>query len=177
LRVAARAAALENLDPLDAGTDRQVLDLLLADGSVYPHKGWFTSLNREVAKGTGTIEVLTVFPNPERILRPGQYGRVRVPRPRAEDKPMVVVPENAVKELQGTFTVAVLTPEDTVQIRTVEVGPRVMKLWAITKGVNAGERVITEGVQKVSDGQKVVAQPDPSVAAPPGGSPAADAGG
>ena len=177
LRVAARAAALENLDPLDAGTDRQVLDLLLADGSVYPHKGWFTSLNREVAKGTGTIEVLTVFPNPERILRPGQYGRVRVPRPREEDKPMVVVPENAVKELQGTFTVAVLTPEDTVQIRTVEVGPRVMKLWAITKGINAGERVITEGVQKVSDGQKVVAQPDPSVAAPPGGSPAADAGG
>jgi membrane fusion protein, multidrug efflux system len=177
LRVAARAAALENLDPLDAGTDRRVLDLLLADGSVYPHKGWFTSLNREVAKGTGTIEVLTVFPNPERILRPGQYGRVRVPRPRGEDKPMVVVPENAVKELQGTFTVAVLTPEDTVQIRTVEVGPRVMQLWAITKGVNAGERVITEGVQKVSDGQKVVAQPDPSVAGVKGGSAAADAGG
>jgi membrane fusion protein (multidrug efflux system) len=90
---------------------------------------------------------------------------------------MVVVPENAVKELQGTFTVAVLTPEDTVQIRTVEVGPRAGKLWAITKGINAGERVITEGAQKVSDGQKVVAQPDPSAAGTQGGSGAADAGG
>lgn len=176
IQVAARVAELEKLDPLDAGPERRTLELLLADGSVYPHKGWFTSLNREVAKGTGTLQVLTVFPNPERILRPGQYGRVRVPRPK-EDKPMVVVPENAVKELQGTFTVAVLTPEDTVQIRTVEVGPRAMKLWAITKGVTAGERVITEGVQKVSDGQKVVAQPDPSVAKAAGGSPAADAGG
>jgi membrane fusion protein (multidrug efflux system) len=176
MRVAARAVALEKLDPLDAGADRQILDLILADGSVYPHKGWFTSLNREVAKGTGTIQVQTVFPNPDRILRPGQYGRVRIPRPK-EDKPMVVVPENAVKELQGTFTVAVLTPEDTVQIRTVEVGPRAGKLWAITKGINAGERVITEGAQKVSDGQKVVAQPDPSAAGTQGGSGAADAGG
>ena len=175
IRLAARAAELEKLDPLDAGPDRRILELILADGSVYSHKGWFISLNREVAKGTGTIQVQTVFPNPERILRPGQYGRVRAPRPRDEDKAMVVVPENAVKELQGTFTVAVLTPEDTVQIRTVEVGPRAMKLWAITKGVSAGERVITEGVQKVADGQKVIAQPDPSVKAA-GGSPAADAG-
>jgi len=176
IRVAARAAELEKLDPLDAGADRRNLELILADGSVYPHKGWFVSLNREVAKGTGTIQVQTVFPNPERILRPGQYGRVRVPRPKEGDKPSVVVPENAVKELQGTFTVAVLTPEDTVQIRTVEVGPRAAKLWAITKGVNAGERVITEGAQKVTDGQKVIAQPDPSAAKAAGSTPAADAG-
>lgn len=176
MRVASRAVALEKLDPLDAGPERQVLDLILADGSVYPHKGWFISLNREVEKGTGTILVQTVFPNPERILRPGQYGRVRIPRP-PEGKPMVVVPEVAVKELQGSFTVAVVTPEDTVQIRAVEVGPRAAKLWAITKGVNAGERVITQGAQKVSEGQKVVAQPDPSVAASQKSAPAADAGG
>ena len=176
MRVASRAVALEKLDPLDAGPDRQVLDLVLADGSVYPHKGWFTSLNREVEKGTGTIQVQTVFPNPERILRPGQYGRVRIPRP-PEGKPMVVVPESAVKELQGSFTVAVVTPEDTVQIRPVEVGPRASQLWAISKGVNAGERVITQGAQKVSEGQKVVAQPDPSVPGEKAGAPAADAGG
>ncbi len=175
MRVASRAVALERLDPLDAGPERQVLDLILADGSVYPHKGWFIALNREVQKGTGTIQVQTVFPNPERILRPGQYGRVRIPR-RDEGKAMVVVPENAVKELQGSFTVAVLTPEDTVQIRTVEVGPRAAKLWAITKGVNAGERVITEGSQKVSEGQKVVPQPDPSVAASQKSAPAVDGG-
>jgi membrane fusion protein (multidrug efflux system) len=181
MRVASRAAALEKLDPLDAGADRQVLDLVLADGSVYPHKGWFISVGREVEKGTGTIQVQSVFPNPERILRPGQYGRVRIPRP-SEGKPTVVVPESAVKELQGTYTVSVVTPENTVQIRPVEVGPRASKLWAITKGISAGDRVITEGAQKVAEGQKVVAQPDPSAAGQaaqasqkPGG-PAADAG-
>ena len=181
MRVAARAATLERLDPLDAGADRQTLDLLLADGSIYPHKGWFVSVGREVEKGTGTIQVQTVFPNPERILRPGQYGRVRVPRP-TDGKPSVVVPESAVKELQGSYTVSVVAPDDTVQIRPVEVGPRVSKLWAITKGVNAGDRVITEGAQKVAEGQKVVAKPDPSAAGQaahatqkPSG-PAADAG-
>ena len=163
MRVASRAAALEKLDPLDAGADRQVLDLVLADGSVYPHKGWFISVGREVEKGTGTIQVQSVFPNPERILRPGQYGRVRIPRP-SEGKPTVVVPESAVKELQGTYTVSVVTPENTVQLRTVEVGPRASKLWAITKGISAGDRVITEGAQKVAEGQKVIAQPDPSAA-------------
>jgi len=181
MRVASRAAALEKLDPLDAGADRQVLDLILADGSVYPHKGWFISVGREVEKGTGTIQVQSVFPNPERILRPGQYGRVRIPRP-SDGKPTVVVPESAVKELQGTYTVSVVTPENTVQIRSVEVGPRASKLWAITKGISAGDRVITEGAQKVAEGQKVVAQPDPSAAGQaaqaaqkPSG-PAADAG-
>jgi membrane fusion protein (multidrug efflux system) len=177
LRVASRAVTLEKLDPLDAGPERQVLDLVLADGSVYPHKGWFIALNREVEKGTGTLQVQTVFPNPERILRPGQYGRVRVPRP-TEGKPMVVVPESAVKELQGSFTVTVVTPEDTVQIRAVEVGPRASQLWAITKGINAGDRVITQGAQKVSEGQKVVAQPDPAVAGQKAAAvPATDAGG
>jgi membrane fusion protein (multidrug efflux system) len=94
----------------------------------------------------------------------------------------VVVPESAVKELQGSYTVSVVTPENTVQIRAVEVGPRVSKLWAITKGISAGDRVITEGAQKVSEGQKVVAQPDPSAAsqaahaAQKPSTPAADAG-
>ncbi len=175
MRVASRAVALEKLDPLDAGPERRILELILADGSVYTHKGWFTSLNREVEKGTGTIQVLTVFPNPERILRPGQYARVRIPRQEA-GKAQIVVPEAAVKELQGSYTVAVVGPDDTVQFRKVEVGPRAGALWAITKGVNAGDRVITEGLQKVSDGLKVTAQPDPSVGAKPGSAPGADAG-
>jgi len=175
-QVAERAARLEKLDPLDAGPDRRVVDLVLADGSVYKHKGWFVALNRNVEQGTGTIQVQTLFPNPEKILRPGAYGRVRVPRPDL-GKEVVVVPETAVKELQGSYTVAVLTPEDTVQIRTVEVGPRAMKLVAITKGLHAGERVITEGAQKVSDGQKVSPQPDPSASQKTASAPAVDAGG
>jgi len=176
LRVASRAAALETLDPLDAGPERQVLNLVLADGSVYKHKGWFIALNREVQKGTGTLQVQTVFPNPERILRPGQYGRVRIPQLEA-GKALVVVPEAAVKELQGSYTVAVVTPEDTVQIRAVTMGPRAGQLWAVTKGVNAGERVITEGLQKVSEGLKVTAKPDPAFASKAGSAPAPDAGG
>lgn len=162
LRVASRAAELEKLDPLDAGPERAVLELILADGSVYGHKGWFVSINREVEKGTGTIQIQTVFPNPERLLRPGQYGRVRIPRP-AMGKALVVVPEAAIRELQGSYTLGVVGPDDTVQIRAVEVGPRAAGLWAVTKGLSAGERVVTEGLQKVSEGMKVIAKAAPSV--------------
>jgi membrane fusion protein (multidrug efflux system) len=176
LRFAGRVAELQKMDPLDAGPERRVIELMLADGSIYPHKGWFASLNREVEKGTGTLQVQTLFPNSERILRPGQYARIRVPR-QQEGKALIVVPEAAVKELQGSYTVAVVTPEDTVQIRKVEVGPRAGALWAITKGVNAGERVITEGSQKVSEGLKVTAKPDPSRVGKSGSAPAPDAGG
>lgn len=176
LKVATQAADLEKQDPLDAGPGRAVLDLVLADGSVYPHKGWFVSVGREVEKGTGTILVQAVYPNPERLLRPGQYGRVRVPRPDM-GKGTVVVPQSAVKELQGTYTVGVVGPDDTVQVRTVEMGPRSAHLWAVTKGLNPGERVVTEGMQKVSDGQKVVPQADPSAAAVAEGARAPDAGG
>jgi len=176
LKFASRISELEKQDPLDAGPERRLIELMLADNSVYAHKGWFASVNREVEKGTGTIQVQTLFPNPERILRPGQYARIRIPR-QQEGKMLIVVPEAAVKELQGSYTVAVVTPEDIVQIRKVEVGPRAGALWALTKGVNPGERVITEGVQKVSEGQKVTAKPDPSHGAKPGSAPAADAGG
>jgi membrane fusion protein, multidrug efflux system len=181
LRFASRAAQLENLDPLDAGPDRAVVDLMLADGSLYPHKGWFISVGRAVEKGTGTLQVQMLFPNPERILRPGQYGRVRVPRP-DQGKAVLVVPESAVKELQGTYTIGVVGPDDTVTIRTVEMGPRAGHLWAVTKGINAGDRVITQGLQKVSDGMKVIANPDPAESKPagaapaPGGGPAAPGG-
>ena len=177
MRVASRAAALETLDPLDAGTDRQVLELLLADGSVYPHKGWFVSVGREVEKGTGTLLVQAVFPNPERILRPGQYGRVQVPRP-TEGKPTVVVPESAVKELQGSYTVAVVTPEDTVQIRAVEVGPRAEQALGHHQGRErrgqGHHRRCTEGVGR-PEGRRP-AGPLAAAGKQPA-APAADAGG
>jgi len=184
LRFASRAADLEKLDPLDAGPDRRILELLLADGSLYPEKGWFISVGRAVEKATGTLQVQTLFPNPKGILRPGQYGRVRVPR-RDEGQAVLVVPESAVRELQGTYTVGVVGPDDTVSIRTVEMGPRAGHLWAVTKGINPGDRVITQGLQKVSEGMKVIAQPDPAESKAPASSlpgaapvtsPAADAG-
>jgi len=183
LRVANRAMELEKLDPLDAGPDRRNLTLLLADGSVYPEKGWFISVGRAVEKTTGTLQVQTLFPNPKGILRPGQYGRVRVPR-LDQGKALVVVPESAVKELQGTYTIGVVGPDDTVSIKTVKMGPRAGHLWAVTEGIKVGDRVITQGLQKVSDGMKVIAQPDPAESKTPGAaggtataaSPGADAG-
>jgi membrane fusion protein, multidrug efflux system len=164
LRFADRIRGLENLDPLDGGPERAVLDLLLVDGSKYPHKGWVASVNRQVQSSTGTIQVEALFPNPERTLRPGQYARVRAPDPTSTSgKNVEVVPQSAVRELQGTYTVGVVGPGEVVQIRTVEVGPRSGNLWAITKGVAEGERVITQGLQKVTDGMKVTAALDPSV--------------
>jgi len=164
LRFADRIRGLENLDPLDGGPERATLDLLLVDGSKYPHKGWVASVNRQVQSSTGTIQVESLFPNPERTLRPGQYARVRAPDPTSTSgKNVEVVPQSAVRELQGTYTVGVVGPGEVVQIRTVEVGPRSGNLWAITKGVAEGERVITQGLQKVTDGMKVTAALDPSV--------------
>ena len=137
MRVASRAAELEKLDPLDAGADRQV-------------STWSSPTGRSTRTRGGSCPWAGRWrraPAPSRCRRlpqsraassgPGSTARVRVPRP-TDGKPTVVVPESAVKELQGSYTVAVVTPEDTVQIRPVEVGPRVSELWAVTKGVNAG---------------------------------------
>jgi membrane fusion protein, multidrug efflux system len=171
LRFASRIKGLETLDPLDGGPERATLDLVLVDGSKYPHKGWVASVNRQVQSSTGTIQVEALFPNPERTLRPGQYARVQAPDPtNAAGKDVEVIPQTAVRELQGTYTVGVVGPGDVVQIRTVEVGPRSGSLWAITKGVAPGERVITQGLQKITDGMKVTPVPDPAVSR-------ADAGG
>jgi membrane fusion protein (multidrug efflux system) len=164
LRFASRIRELSSQDPLDGGPERATLDLVLVDGSKYPLKGWVASVNRQVQSSTGTIQVEALFPNPDRTLRPGQYARVRAPDPsNASGKDVEVVPQTAVRELQGTYTVGVVGPDDVVQIRTVEVGPRSGSLWAITKGVAPGERVITQGLQKVTDGMKVTASLDPAV--------------
>jgi membrane fusion protein (multidrug efflux system) len=169
LRYASRITGLEKLDPLDGGPERANLDLVLVDGSKYAHKGWVASVNRQVQSSTGTIQVESLFPNPERTLRPGQYARIRAPSDQS-GKEVEVVPQTAVRELQGTYSVGVVGPGDVVQIRTVEVGPRSGSLWAITKGVAPGERVITQGLQKVTDGMKVTPEPDPAISR-------ADAGG
>ena len=180
LRYASQIRQLERMDAaamnkrlaelLDGGTDASGLQLILADDSVYPYRGFLLSLQRQVQTTTGTIQVEAVFPNPNALLRPGQYARVRAALP-GQGGNTLLIPQAAVSQLQGTFTVAVVTPDDKVQIRKVEVGPRVGSRWIITSGLNAGERVITEGLQKVTDGQVVKPEPAPaSPAAPPGSS-------
>ena len=179
LRYAHQVRQLEQMDAAktekrleelrDGGTQGGGLQLILADDSVYPYGGFLLSLQRQVQTTTGTIQVEAVFPNPKAILRPGQYARVRAALP-GQGGNTLLVPQAAVSQLQGTYTVAVVSPDDKVQIRKVEVGPRVASRWIITSGLNAGERVITEGLQKVTDGQLVKPEPAPAAPASPPGS-------
>ncbi len=129
------------------------LELLLADGSVYEHRGRIYFSDREVNPATGAIRIAGVFPNPNNLLRPGGYGRVRLSA--KTQTGALLVPQRAVMELQGSYQVAVVGSDNKVTIRPVMVGERVGKLWIITDGLKAGERVIVEGLLKVRDGAAV----------------------
>lgn len=139
-----------------AGTHK-VLELILADGSVYPHKGAIIVADRQVDLKTGTIRFAAGFDNPDGVLRPGQFARVRFPTSVAKDA--LLVPQRAVIETQGTYQVAVVTPENKASIRPVKVGQRVGNMWIIQEGVQPSERVIVEGFQKVKEGAPVNPKP------------------
>src|SRR5215468_3584096 len=144
-------------------TEQQlVLDLILADGSTYARKGKFFAADRQVDPQTGAIRLAGLFPNPDNVLRPGQYGRVRFVsyiRPGA-----LLVPQKAVTELQGSYQVAVVGTDNTVNLRTVTVGERTGDMWIIEDGLKPGERVVTEGVQRAREGVavKIVSTPTPA---------------
>jgi membrane fusion protein (multidrug efflux system) len=123
------------------------VELILADGTVYPHKGNFLFADRQVDVKTGTIKLACAFPNPGNFLRPGQYGRIRVAT--SVQKDALLVPQRAVGEIQGKYMVAVIGPDNKANIRPVKVGERVDNLWVILDGIKPGERVVVEGIQKV----------------------------
>ena len=135
------------------------LELVTADGSAYPRKGKFYAVDRQVDVQTGALRLAGLFPNPDNVLRPGQYGRVRFVsyiRPGA-----LLVPQKAVTELQGSYQVAVVGTDNTVNLRTVKVGDRSGDMWIIEDGLKPGERVVTEGVQRAREGVavKIVSSP------------------
>jgi membrane fusion protein, multidrug efflux system len=134
------------------------LQLILADGSVYPHLGTAFPAGREIDPRTGTITVKGIFPNPDRVLRPGLYARLRVETDL--ERGAIVVPQRALQELQGSAQLAVVKPDDTVDLRSVKKGAAWGTLQVVT-GVSAGERVIVEGFQKVRPGMKVTPKPAP----------------
>jgi len=123
------------------------LDLVLADGTTYPHKGRFFVVDREVDPRSGTIRMAGLFPNPGNNLRPGLYAKVRAVT--STKRAALLVPQRAVMELQGSYQVAVVGPDNKVSIRRVKVGPRVDSLWVIEEGLQPDERVVVEGIQKV----------------------------
>jgi len=133
------------------------LQLILADGSTYAHEGSFYFADRQVNVGTGAIRLAGLFPNPGNILRPGGYARVRAVVQTQHEA--LLVPQRAVSELQGGYQVAVVDSDNKVTIRPVTVGPQVDTRWVIASGLNPGERVIAEGVQKVRTGVRVNPKP------------------
>ena len=135
------------------------LELILADGTVYPHPGKYAFAGRQVNQSTGAIEATGLFPNPGNILRPGQYGKVRVAVETLRGA--LLVPLQAVSELQGSYEVAALDGNDAVSIKTIHVGDQVGAWWVVSDGLHPGERVIVDGIQKVGPGMHVKPKPAP----------------
>jgi len=129
-------------------------ELILADGTVYPHTGKILLTDRQVDTNTGTIRLIAAFPNPGNILRPGQYGRVRIQT--SFKKGALLVPQGAVKELQGGYQIALVGADNKAIIRPVKASEKVGTMWVIDDGLKAGDQVIVEGVEKVKDGTPVV---------------------
>jgi membrane fusion protein, multidrug efflux system len=135
-----------------------VLELILADGAVYPHKGKLVIVDRAVDMKTGTLTIVGEFPNPNGLLRPGQFGRVRAPVETVENA--LLIPKRAVQEIQGMKTVLVVGADNVVALRTIKPGESVGTMLIVLDGVKPGERVIVDGIQKARPGAKV----NPSVA-------------
>jgi RND family efflux transporter MFP subunit len=133
------------------------LTLVLADGTTYAHRGRIVFADRQVDTQTGTIQIVGEFPNPHRLLRPGQYAQIRALTEVL--KGAVLVPQAAVSQLQGSYQVSVVDPNNQVQIRTVEVGPTAGTQWVIAAGLKPGERVVAVGAEKVRQGELVKPTP------------------
>jgi membrane fusion protein (multidrug efflux system) len=143
-----------------ADGDDPGMELLLADGSVYPHRGVLVSANRQVDASTGTIQLQALFPNADGALRPGQYGRVRIQR-EDQGKAALTVPERALINVQGSYSVAVVGTDHKVKLRQVELGPPSKGLRIVQSGLNEGENIVVDGVQKVTEGALVNPKPAP----------------
>ena len=138
---------------------RWKLQLILADGTIYPHEGTFYFAGRAVDQNTGAIQLAALFPNLGNVLRPGQYGKVRAVV-RIETGALLV-PQPAITELQGSYQADVVGPDGKIAIRPVTVGDRIGTMWIIKEGLKPGERVVAEGQQALRPG--MIVQPKPFV--------------
>jgi len=136
------------------------LQLTLANNSIYPYQGRILFADRQVDPSTGTIRIVAAFNNPGNLLRPGQFGRIRAMT--AMQKDALLVPQSSVTELQGRYQVAVVGTGNKVSIHSVEVGSRVEQMWIINKGLQPGDRVVSEGTSKVREGAVVNPTPNNS---------------
>jgi RND family efflux transporter MFP subunit len=164
LALSGRVKAKGKADLLSSG-NTVPLQLTLGNGNIYPYKGQIVFVGRQVNPQTGTLQIAGSFPNPERLLRPGQFGRIKAETEVRHDA--LLVPQRAVNELQGSYQVAVVHPDNTVHIQNVTLGPQIGPEWLITRGVNPNDRVVTDGLSKLKDGMPVSPQPANTTASVP----------
>ncbi len=152
-------------DKREESAGAAAFELILADGAVLPEKGTVVFADRNVDPATGTLLLEAAFPNPGLVVRPGQFGRVRVPI--RQISRAILVPQRAVQELQATYSVFVVTADNRAEFRKVAVGPRVDNLYVIESGLQPGEKVVVEGGQKLQNHMPVAAAPPPAAGEAP----------
>ena len=130
------------------------VELILADGTLYKHKGKMDFIDRNVDPSTGAILLQASFPNPDGLIRPGQFARVKAII--KTEKDALLVPQKCITELQGQFSVFVVNSENKIERKQVEIGDKIGDLWIIKEGINSGNKVVLEGLQKVASGMEVI---------------------
>ena len=141
------------------------IQLILSDGTAHPYEGRLDAMERNIDPTTGTLMAQVTFPNPQLLVRPGQYGRIRFEVD--VKKGALLVPQRAVQELQNLYSLAIVGPDNTVAFRNVKVGPREGSLWVIEEGLKPGEKVVVEGLQRIREGAVVAPKPAPAQATAP----------
>jgi len=143
-------------EPVEQADDGEAnFELILVDGSLYGHKGRLDFVDREVDTTTGAMLVQATFPNPEKLLRPGLFTKVRIKMRVVKDA--IMIPQRCVMEVQGLHNVFVVDSNNTIQSRSIQVGNKVGSSWMITEGLKPGEKVVYEGLQRVKEGVVVKA--------------------
>ena len=146
------------------------LELFLADGSKHPHEGTFGFAGREIDPKTGSLTIETTFPNPTRTIKPGQFARVRTTIEMRKNAPLV--PQRAVRELQGIYQIVVVNEQNVAEVRQLKLGVRVGDLWLVEQGVDPGEKVAVAALHRVRDGMTVVpVSPEETAKSPKKGEP------
>ena len=137
------------------GSDKTVhIELILADGSLYPHKGRMDFIDRNVDPSTGAILVQATFPNPDRLIRPGQFARVKVKIRQANDA--ILIPQKCAKELQGQYSVFLVNAENKLEAKKIIIGEKFGEFYLIKEGLKKGDKIILEGIQKARSDMEII---------------------
>jgi len=153
LALSTSVRAMGKADLLDSG-NAVPLQLTLANGQVYPHEGRIIFVDRAVNPQTGTILIAGSFANPRGLLRPGQFGHIKAETHIAENA--LLIPQQALNQLQGNYVVAVVGSDHKIHMTPVQLGPEVGNMQVINKGLQPGDLVVIQGIEKLRDGMPVV---------------------